>query len=126
VWQAQLDGWLAPARQALGNAADAAWATGHALSLEESTVYALAEEEASAKQGVKDGAPGRKRLPGGLTEREAEVLRLVTAGKTNRQIAADLVLSEKTVARHLNNIFDKLGVSSRAAATAFALREGIA
>ena len=74
------------------------------------------------------GAPatGRRRLPGGLTEREGEVLRLVTAGKTNRQIAADLFLSEKTVARHMNNIFDKIGVSSRAAATAFALREGIA
>ena len=54
------------------------------------------------------------------------MLRLVTAGKTNRQIAADLFLSEKTVARHMNNIFDKIGVSSRAAATAFALREGIA
>jgi DNA-binding NarL/FixJ family response regulator len=51
---------------------------------------------------------------------------LVVAGKTNREIAIDLVLSERTVAHHLNHIFDKLGVSSRAAATAFALREGIA
>ncbi len=68
----------------------------------------------------------RKKLAGGLSEREAEVLRLVVTGKTNREIATDLVLSEKTVARHLSNIFDKVGVSSRAAATAFALREGIA
>jgi DNA-binding CsgD family transcriptional regulator len=57
---------------------------------------------------------------GGLTAREVEVLRLVAAGKTNRAIAADLFLSEKTVARHLSNIFAKLGVSSRAAATAYA------
>ena len=57
---------------------------------------------------------------GGLTARELEVLRLVAAGKTNRAIAADLFLSEKTVARHVSNIFTKLGVSSRAAATAYA------
>jgi DNA-binding CsgD family transcriptional regulator len=57
---------------------------------------------------------------GGLTAREVEVLRLVATGKTNRSIAADLFLSEKTVARHVSNIFTKLGVSSRAAATAHA------
>ena len=48
---------------------------------------------------------------GGLTAREVEVLRLVAAGQTNRAIAADLFLSEKTVARHLSNIFTKLGVA---------------
>ena len=48
------------------------------------------------------------------------MLRLVAAGKTNRAIAAELVLSERTVARHVSNIFTKLGVSSRAAATAYA------
>jgi DNA-binding CsgD family transcriptional regulator len=60
------------------------------------------------------------RAAGGLTPRELEVLRLVAAGKTNRAIAADLVISEKTVARHLSNIFAKLGLWSRAAATAYA------
>ena len=56
----------------------------------------------------------------GLTRRELEVLRLVAAGKTNREIAAALVVSEHTVARHVQNIFTKLRVSSRTAATAFA------
>jgi len=64
-------------------------------------------------------------LPAGLTDREAEVLRLVAAGRSNREIADELVLSVKTVARHLSNIFFKLGVSSRTAAAAFAYRHGI-
>ncbi len=59
--------------------------------------------------------------PAGLTAREAEVLRLIAAGKSNRDIATRLVISEHTVARHVQNIFTKLGVSSRAAATAFAI-----
>jgi len=57
---------------------------------------------------------------GGLTAREHEILRLIATGRTNHAIATDLVISEKTVARHVSNIFDKLGVSSRAAATAYA------
>ncbi len=57
---------------------------------------------------------------GGLTAREMQVLQLVAAGKTNRVIAGDLFLSEKTVARHISNIFTKLGLSSRSAATAYA------
>ncbi|HJU00816.1 MAG TPA: response regulator transcription factor, partial [Actinomycetes bacterium] len=64
----------------------------------------------------------RSRAGSGLTAREVEVLRLVATGRTNRVIAAELFLSEKTVARHLSNIFTKLGVSSRAAATAWAYR----
>jgi DNA-binding NarL/FixJ family response regulator len=56
----------------------------------------------------------------GLTPRELQVLRLLATGKTNRSIAEDLVLAEKTVDRHVSNTFAKLGVSSRAAATAYA------
>jgi DNA-binding NarL/FixJ family response regulator len=63
--------------------------------------------------------------PHGLTARELEVLRLVAAGQTNKAIAAELVLSERTVERHVSNIFAKLNVSSRAAATAFAYQHQI-
>jgi DNA-binding NarL/FixJ family response regulator len=61
----------------------------------------------------------------GLTVRELEVLRLVAAGETNKAIAAELVISERTVDRHVSNIFAKLGVSSRAAATAHAYQQGL-
>jgi DNA-binding CsgD family transcriptional regulator len=64
-------------------------------------------------------------LPAGLTAREVEVLRLVASGRSNTQIAAELVLSEKTVARHLSNIFGKLDVGSRTAAAAYAFEHGL-
>jgi DNA-binding NarL/FixJ family response regulator len=66
-----------------------------------------------------------ERSPGTLTDREVEVLRLVSTGLTNRAIAGRLSLSEKTVARHLSNIFGKLGLSSRSAATAYAYENGL-
>jgi DNA-binding CsgD family transcriptional regulator len=62
---------------------------------------------------------------GGLTAREVQVLRLVAAGKTNQAIAAELFISEKTVARHVSNIFAKLGLPTRAAATAYAYQHGL-
>ena len=61
----------------------------------------------------------------GLTVRELEVLRLVAAGMTNREIAGALIISERTVARHLQNMFAKLSVSSRTAASAFAFEHGL-
>jgi DNA-binding NarL/FixJ family response regulator len=61
----------------------------------------------------------------GLTARELQVLSLVAAGATNRAIASELVLSERTVDRHVSNIFTKLGVSSRTAATAYAYKHQI-
>jgi DNA-binding CsgD family transcriptional regulator len=63
---------------------------------------------------------------GPLSPREGEVLVLVAAGKTNRTIATELFISEKTVARHVSNIFAKLGLSSRAEATAYAYKHGLA
>jgi DNA-binding CsgD family transcriptional regulator len=67
-----------------------------------------------------DSLAGETEETYGLSARELEVLRHVAAGKTNREIAAELVVSEHTVARHLQNIRTKLGVSSRTAAAAFA------
>jgi DNA-binding CsgD family transcriptional regulator len=64
--------------------------------------------------------------PGGLTRREIEVLRLVAIGKTNRAIAEELFISEKTVARHLTNIFTKIGTESRTQAAAWAYRNAVA
>ena len=61
----------------------------------------------------------------GLTARELQVLRLVAAGKSNREVASALVISEHTVARHLQNIFTKLDLSSRSAATAFAFEHDL-
>jgi DNA-binding NarL/FixJ family response regulator len=60
-----------------------------------------------------------------LTKRELEVLRLLSTGETNKQIAADLVLSVRTVDRHVSNIYAKLGVSSRAAAASYAYEHGL-
>ncbi len=75
-------------------------------------------DQVGARLEIEDG-PGEV-LPNGLTAREAEVLRLIATGLSNKDIAAALHLSVKTVSRHLSNIFTKIGVSSRAAATAFA------
>jgi DNA-binding NarL/FixJ family response regulator len=69
-----------------------------------------------------DAGPGRS---DGLTAREIEVIRLVATGRSNRAVAQELVLSEKTVARHLANIYTKLDISSRSAATAYAYDHGL-
>jgi DNA-binding NarL/FixJ family response regulator len=86
---------------------------------------AAAASAVLARLGVRDAsaAPAVDESP--LSARETEVLRLIATGKTNREIAAELFLSEKTVARHLSNIFTKLGVSSRTAATAYAFSSGL-
>ena len=78
-------------------------------------------DQIGARISAREVFNGSKReLPAGLTEREVEVLRLVANGLTNNEIATELFLSIKTVSRHLSNIFTKIGVSSRAGATAFA------
>jgi DNA-binding NarL/FixJ family response regulator len=87
---------------------------GARASLEQSGVVPLLEEIDQLLE---------RRLPKGLTKREVEVLRLVAQGHSNPDIAAELFLSEKTVARHLSNIFAKLDVTSRTAAAAFAFEQ---
>lgn len=64
-------------------------------------------------------------MAGGLTKRELQVLRLVATGMTNQAIATELFISQKTVARHVSNIFGKLRLSTRAAATAYAHRHDL-
>jgi DNA-binding NarL/FixJ family response regulator len=64
--------------------------------------------------------------PDGLTERECEVLVLVSAGHSNQQIAEALFISDRTVARHLTNIFHKIGVTSRTQAARYAIDHGLA
>lgn len=94
--------------------------------LEQTRAYFLAsghrEVTAACDRLLRQRRPAH--LPGGLSEREGQVLRLVATGSTNRQIAAALHISEKTVARHMSNIFTKLGVGNRSAA-AFAFRQEI-
>jgi DNA-binding CsgD family transcriptional regulator len=111
---------VATARVLLGRACEAAGDVDGAAAS-----YDAAHRLFSDLGAVVDAAavprPSRRgQLPCGLSEREAEVLRLVAAGHTNKQIAAELSLSDKTVARHLSNIFTKIDVSSRTGATAFA------
>lgn len=77
-------------------------------------------------RGMLEGlAESGSATPAGLSAREVEVLRLVAEGRTNRQVGSALHISERTVARHLSNLFTKIGVSSRAAATAYAYEHGL-
>jgi DNA-binding CsgD family transcriptional regulator len=70
-------------------------------------------------------SPTRPTLPAGLTAREAEVLRLIAAGNSTKEIAVALTISVATVERHITHIYEKIGASSRAEATAYALRQGL-
>ncbi|HEY5881055.1 MAG TPA: LuxR C-terminal-related transcriptional regulator, partial [Nakamurella sp.] len=75
---------------------------------------------------ARDRVHGQKHDHGyGLTVREREVVALVAQGRTNREIAATLVISEHTVARHVQNVFGKLGVASRTALCSFAYEHGL-
>jgi DNA-binding NarL/FixJ family response regulator len=70
-------------------------------------------------------AAARRGWPGGLTSREVDVLRLVARGRSNKQIATELVVSPRTVAHHVEHIYTKLGVTSRALATMYATEHGL-
>jgi ATP/maltotriose-dependent transcriptional regulator MalT len=115
----------AEARRALGLACRAAGdAEGAELALS-SSLAAFERLGAMVESARTAELMGARAPVAGLTTREVEVLRLVAAGKSNREIAAELYLSVKTIARHLSNIFCKIDVSSRTAATAFAYEHGL-
>jgi DNA-binding NarL/FixJ family response regulator len=111
-------------RMRLGEAC-AALGDAEGAGLERAAARATFEALGAAPDFAETDAPGQPRSRDALTPREREVLRLVAEGQTNRAIAGALGLSEKTVDRHVSNIFDKFGVSSRAAATAQAFRLGL-
>jgi predicted ATPase/DNA-binding CsgD family transcriptional regulator/transcriptional regulator with XRE-family HTH domain len=120
----RLEAGLARARAVLGTTgSERAWAEGSRARLEAAIAEALVAGAQAVGSEPSRAAEGRR--PGGVTEREAEVLRLLVEGKTNQEIAAALVISDKTVKRHLDNIFARLGVSSRTAAATVALRTGL-
>ncbi len=85
----------------------------------------LSARLAALREKLASRRGGRPDYPDGLTEREVEVLRLVAAGKSNREIGEALVISENTVIRHVSNIFAKVGAANRAEATAYAARRGL-
>jgi DNA-binding NarL/FixJ family response regulator len=114
----------AQTRLALARACDALGDSDAAQMARESARATLRELGAIADLAALDGLEASAIHP--LSPRELEVLRLVATGATNRSIADQLVLSEKTVARHVSNIFGKLDVPSRAAATAYAYEHGLA
>jgi DNA-binding NarL/FixJ family response regulator len=69
--------------------------------------------------------PSRTRWPEGLSDREVEVLRLVARGLSNREVAEELVVSRRTAEHHVQHIYAKIGVSTRAAAALFAVEQGL-
>ena len=98
---------------------EAAWNEGRSMSAEQAIDYAL---KSRASQHREDGASKPPdTYPAGLSAREVDVLKLVARGLTNAQIAKELFISPNTVNRHLNSIYRKLGVNSRAAATRLAI-----
>lgn len=105
-------------REHIGRALEAA-ASGQAVL--DPAVQARLVDVASLPRAAADGGP----LPDGLTEREAEVLRLIAAGRSNSEIAAQLFVSEATIKTHVNRIFAKTGSRDRAQAVAYAHRHGL-
>jgi DNA-binding NarL/FixJ family response regulator len=114
VLRADHEADLAAARRVLGEATfAAAWSRGRELSVERALEASTLPEPPEP-------------TPSGLTSRELEVLRLVAEGLTDAQVAERLVLSLRTVHSHVRSVYRKLGVSSRSAATGYAIRHGLA
>lgn len=119
VQRVLMEGWLAQAREMLDeHEATQEWATGRASTVE----WVIAD--ALAPSSPADPQPGAERRST-LTTREQQVAALVARGLSNRQIAAELVVAERTVDHHVEHILAKIGVRSRAAAAAYAERIGL-
>ncbi|HZQ36144.1 MAG TPA: LuxR C-terminal-related transcriptional regulator, partial [Dehalococcoidia bacterium] len=121
---------IASVRRQLGEAAfSAAWANGRALSFEDAISLARLRPDDLAAQGT--ASPDRERrapavaAPAGLSPREIEVLRLIAAGRSTRELATDLGISEGTVERHVTNLYTKITAHNRAEAAAYAFRHGL-
>jgi predicted ATPase/DNA-binding CsgD family transcriptional regulator len=112
------------ARETLGDRFAVAWAAGRALSSEQAIAEALAVELAPQPAGPRSTADRAARRAGPLSAREQEVAALVARGLTNRQIAAELVIAERTVAVHVEHILDKLGFRSRTQIGVWAAAQG--
>jgi DNA-binding NarL/FixJ family response regulator len=86
----------------------------------------LIERVQSRLEGLESSPSATPAYPDGLTQREVEVLNLIAQGKSNRGIGEELVISEGTVRRHVNNIYDKISVTNRSEATRYALERNLA
>jgi predicted ATPase/DNA-binding CsgD family transcriptional regulator len=106
----------------LGGAIAEPLATGRAMDLDQAATYARAHIELARREQER---PGSDRQPGGLTRRELEILRLIADGLTTREIAERLFISAKTADRHIQNLYTKIGTSTRATATRWALDNGV-
>ena len=118
---------LAATRATLGEEAFAvAWAAGKDLPLEQAAAEAQSVADEIKRSAQAELDPHQSIVAGGLSPRELEVLKLVADGLTNAQVAERLFLSPRTINAHLNSIYHKLGVSSRSAATRFAIEHDLA
>ncbi|HEV2661782.1 MAG TPA: LuxR C-terminal-related transcriptional regulator [Ktedonobacteraceae bacterium] len=125
IEQPHYDDTLTTARSQFSEEAFAAlWAEGRAMTPEEALAIA-SNEQVGASPPAERANTSFVSSPGILTTRQSEVLRLLAAGLTNRQIADRLVISPRTVNIHVNSIYKKLEITSRAAATRYAIEQGL-
>jgi DNA-binding NarL/FixJ family response regulator len=96
---------------------DTAWGAGEAMPVDDAIDHALASERPAETESSTDVT--------GLSKRELDVLKLLAVGRSNQEIAAALFISPHTVANHVANTMDKLGVDSRTAAATWAVKHGV-